>query len=282
MATGEAFDHAVEHVIPSCPNLRIGLHLCLTNGLCHSKSATIPALADQTGNFRNGFLGIWKRIHLSRRETLNQIEQELRGQFERFLAAGIVPDHVNSHRHVHMIPGLFALVARLSREYRCRSVRISNELFPSELSHLDARFFLRAVRNFPKKILLSAFSKAASPHALGLLTSNSVCGILSSGHISIGVLLNSVALAKHGIVEVITHPGLVPAEFSKSMNPLDARFLRSTNRVKELDALCSMKARDDIENSGVKLTSFSQCIHLHKQPNKNADIPLNEHNHSSQ
>ena len=51
-ANGEAFDEAVNDIIPKCENLSVGVHLNIIEG----KSLTRPTmLTDEKGNFNNFF-----------------------------------------------------------------------------------------------------------------------------------------------------------------------------------------------------------------------------------
>ena len=50
-ANGEAFDNAINNIIPNCPNLSVGVHLNIIKG----KSLTnAPLLTDKNNIFNNG------------------------------------------------------------------------------------------------------------------------------------------------------------------------------------------------------------------------------------
>ncbi|MDR1535739.1 MAG: ChbG/HpnK family deacetylase [Planctomycetota bacterium] len=114
------------------PGLRIGVHLNLTRQRGQKALAdpeAIPLLAEGGGRLRRGFSGLFLLSLLRGGELRRQAEIEMRAQVEKALASGIRPDHLDSHRHVHMIPALFGTLRRLSADYGITRVRNVNEDF---------------------------------------------------------------------------------------------------------------------------------------------------------
>lgn len=109
MATGAAFDHAVE-LARQTPTLDIGCHLVLVHGTSLVTGKRFPerprdlALAVATG-----------RIDPYR---------ELRPQIEKILDARLRPTHLDSHKHTHALPWVFLAVARLAREFQIPFMRV--------------------------------------------------------------------------------------------------------------------------------------------------------------
>jgi predicted glycoside hydrolase/deacetylase ChbG (UPF0249 family) len=114
------------------PGLRIGVHLNLTRQRGEktlADPAAIPLLAGDGGRLRHGFSGLFLLSLLRRGELRRQAGIEMRAQVEKAVASGIRPTHLDSHRHVHMIPALFETVRRLSADYGIPRVRDVNEDF---------------------------------------------------------------------------------------------------------------------------------------------------------
>jgi hypothetical protein len=65
---------------------------------------------------------------------LEQAELEWRRQIDAALEYGVVISHLDSHRHVHMIPALFRLALKLRREYGVPRLRVVNEDFSRSLA----------------------------------------------------------------------------------------------------------------------------------------------------
>lgn len=92
------------------PTLPIGMHFVLTLG---QPLSPMPGLVRD-----NNELGKWI-WEMSEAGTLplDEIEQELACQFERFIELfGRPPTHIDSHHHVHMIPQIFPLVEAFAKE----------------------------------------------------------------------------------------------------------------------------------------------------------------------
>ena len=53
VANGEAFQEAIERVIPECPELGVGVHLNIIEGKALTKNLT--ELTDESGKFNNSY-----------------------------------------------------------------------------------------------------------------------------------------------------------------------------------------------------------------------------------
>lgn len=114
------------------PGLSVGVHLNLTNQKNQKPLAgpkEIPLLVDENGLLKHGFAGLLLLSVLKKKEFQKQAETEMRRQIEFVLKKGIKISHLDSHRHVHMIPALFACTEKLRREYGIARLRAVNESF---------------------------------------------------------------------------------------------------------------------------------------------------------
>lgn len=119
------------------PGLAVGIHLNLTNQRNQKPLANvkeIPLLVDKKGCLKHGFLGLLFLSMVRPKAFIQQAEKEMRAQIDRAFFLNLRPVHLDSHRHVHMIPGLFRLTQRLAQEYGIARVRIVNESFWKTLS----------------------------------------------------------------------------------------------------------------------------------------------------
>jgi predicted glycoside hydrolase/deacetylase ChbG (UPF0249 family) len=254
MAGGPAFDDAVKNVVQTCPRLGIGLHVNLTSGRCLSPPRSINLLVDSDGQFRHGFLGLWRLLLRRGDEAAQQMALEVHNQLRRVEAAGVRIDHVNSHCHVHMIPGVFRAVQQAAAEANCR-IRISDE--PVALTRMLRRGGLgRAFFNSPKKAILWGLARRArkQPDGKGLPTQT--FGILSSGAVLLPAFQLLGAFERVRCAEVITHPGGADPVLSPELNRDDRRFHSSPNRLREFETLVSEEARQVVRISGFQLVRF--------------------------
>ncbi len=225
IANGEAIGEAVDVVRSSEDGQpRMAVHLNLSEGSPLLDPAEVPVLIDESGRFHLGFLGLW-RLWLgssgqAKRRLLAQIEAEWRAQI-RAVQHAFSPTPVvgiDGHVHIHMLPFLFPLAARLAREFGVREIRISHEL-----PHRDATQTPDAAlaKNLAKHVLLRSLSIRARRTAerLGLASPERVAGIMYSGRMKLDTLLAAIAAARQrevGWLEVICHPGrAAPSEVER-------------------------------------------------------------------
>lgn len=267
MVVGPARDHAVDLVRSREPQIPVGLHLSLTSGRPISRPETIPDLVDSQGRLSRGFGTLWRLSAWGGANVRGQIEREVAAQFAAFANTGLPLAHVDGHRHVHMIPRVFEIVADQTRAHRCPEIRLSREPLPRWSRRCrewgtDPRRFLDLLPNLPKQGLLSWFAGRARRHLRGLATADRVYGIVDSGCMTRERLLALIADCPEGVSEFIVHPGLNPPECPEMLDPGmldpgDCRFLHSPRREDELQALidpevrsrlCAWQARRDAGN----------------------------------
>ncbi|MFD4703858.1 chitin disaccharide deacetylase [Gottfriedia sp. NPDC058432] len=112
--------YAVEHGIELAklhPSLGLGVHLVLTAG--KPLLTDLQTIVDQNGAFlKNSY---WYDNPVA---NVEEVEKEWDAQIQKFLSFGLKPTHLDSHHHVHMIPFLHPVIAKLSKKYDL-PVRIS-------------------------------------------------------------------------------------------------------------------------------------------------------------
>ena len=157
-ANGEAFESAINEILPQCPTLSLGVHLNIIEG----KSLTeCPLLTDKNGQFNNGYISmILKSFN---KDFIEQVEKEFRAQIEKVLSVAHV-DHIDSHVHTHAIPNIFKLTAKLAKEYNIPYIRTQFEkpyITPILEKHLNKKY----PPNILKIILLNTFTLLNKPVA---------------------------------------------------------------------------------------------------------------------
>lgn len=115
MANMPGFVHATG-LAKQHPTLGVGIHLVLTCGT--PLLPDVPSLVDEHGAFR-------KQSEIFQHATSEDIERELVAQFEKFMASGLKPTHLDSHHHVHAHEKVFPIVRRLAERHGLPLRRIS-------------------------------------------------------------------------------------------------------------------------------------------------------------
>ena len=118
-------------VAGECPDLGVGLHLTLIDERPVLPPEAIPSLAGRNGRLPPdalGFAGRWFGGRIRRRD----LRQEVRAQIARLLELGIRPTHLDSHQHLHVLPGVLEIV--MQEMTRAGLARMRN---PLELATVD-------------------------------------------------------------------------------------------------------------------------------------------------
>jgi predicted glycoside hydrolase/deacetylase ChbG (UPF0249 family) len=114
MAGGLDFDRAVS-LSRKMPGLGVGVHLTLTWGNPLSPPSSIPSLVGTDGKLLS--LGAILKKFLMGRLNRREVAREWEAQMERVTRSGIIPTHVDSHHHLHLLPGLLPLAAQCAHKY---------------------------------------------------------------------------------------------------------------------------------------------------------------------
>ncbi len=217
--------------------LDLGAHLNLT-----ARSPLTLAMARKLqssgGRFPNAF-AMAGRI-LAGQIPLETVREEWRAQIETLLSCGLELRFLNSHEHVHMLPGLFSLTLQIATEYRIPQVRLTRaEWLPSS-------GFTAFLRNLPIQAMASInkpCASAATPLCIGLGR---------SGKLDYSYLETLFRRLQPGrTYELMCHPGSFdPAEIT------DPRLLSYHLWESELELLTSPRMRDLYQQYGIRIVNY--------------------------
>lgn len=252
LANGSAFDAAAS-MSRRAPQLGIGVHLNLTEGIPVSPVFEIPSLVDDLGRLYLTPAQLWAGI--SKREvSLSDIERELHAQVEKVLRAGISPTHLDGHKHVHVLPGISAVVIRLAQQFGIRSVRCPVEERPN-LARL-LRYRQGAPTPVIKQYLVGqAVSRFAHRFKEKLETAGLMCparfyGLSETGFLKLQAVQEILSRLPQGISELMCHPGYVDAELRGTGTRLLAQ------REVEIQALTAPRISKLVADQDIRLVSY--------------------------
>ncbi len=123
MANGPKFDEAIDR-FAAITDVSFGVHLNLTSFKPLTTNHDLDVIVDDTGSFA----GNVRDVALAR-SLRRAIYGEWCAQVERIQDRGVNIIHLDSHHHVHTIPGLFLTVNRVQQRYGIRGIRISKNIF---------------------------------------------------------------------------------------------------------------------------------------------------------
>lgn len=176
-----------------CTKLNVGLHLVVIEGRSVLPPQQIPGLVDENGMFPSDQL----RLGLSyffRPAIRRQLAAEIRAQFEAFAATGLLLDHANAHKHMHLHPTVGRLMIDIGREFGLRAIRV-----PAEPAAPGQRFGDRWLRRWCE--VLRGQARRA-----GMLTNDQVLGLGATGHMTPQVVRGLLADLPPGLTEMYFHP----------------------------------------------------------------------------
>jgi hopanoid biosynthesis associated protein HpnK len=241
MANGQAFEDAVS-IARSTPTLDVGIHLTLIEERSLLNAEEVPTLLVPGGRFHRHAFDFFRKYSLGK-INLKEVRKELETQVEKLLTAGISPSHLDSHQHVHMLPGILGIVVELSQKYAIPSIR-----FPRELG------VFRKIGNVP-------FSRVTQALVLNLFCqmgksrirrrTDFFAGFLLGGNLNKENLLHILrALQLGGTYEIMCHPGL---------NDPDMHYSHwGYHWSDELNALTDKEISEFLQHKGVQLISYRE------------------------
>ena len=121
MVNGPAFEHAVA-LARAHPTLDVGVHLTLTELAPIAPPDSVRSLLGKDLRFVRHAIDFARR-YVRGAISLDEVRSELAAQLELARARGLAISHVDSHQHVHALPGIAKIVADLASTYGVRFVR---------------------------------------------------------------------------------------------------------------------------------------------------------------
>ncbi len=218
--------------------LGLGVHLCLTTHLEPAAPALQVRGLAPGGRFRKN----WQELAVAWLSGLiprAEVERELWAQVDRAGKLGFTPDHLDTHQHLHLLPGMRATVERLAR-----SLGVPLR-WPVEVPELKWAFHpAAALKTGLLDVLALARPRAMAKRVRAL-------GTFDTRGLDEGRLLERLKKLPRGPVELFCHPGLDPGLIAYEPSwtyPWE----------QELSALTSPRVRHLLEERGVELVRFSQ------------------------
>ncbi len=206
---GPAFGDAVRRA-QAMPALDLGLHFTLVG---------VRGFPPTLGAFLSGYArGAWPAL---------RVADALRAQLDA--VRGLPISHLDSHQHLHALPGVMRVVCPLAAEHGIKAIRLPIDGPP--LAHVPPARRAQAAA-------LAAMARLARRYiaASGLHTSDHFSGMAVSGHLTAPVLAAYLQNVRGGLTEIVCHPGA-------DNRALAEAFAWGYDWEGETAALCSPEAR---------------------------------------
>ena len=232
-------ENAFAQVRERVPQLSLALHFTLTSGKPISPPEEVPLLVNPNGLFHLGFPDLWRYLATEVRPVLlQQIETELTAQMrlmnqltEKYQCHF---DHLDSHQHVHTLPGIWEL---LQREATLRRLPLR---VPRERWGTRKRWSRQLWSWIPQGLLKQAILNRCLRNVLQEI---GYFGILESGRMNTSALFAIIQSVRwnplFNTYEINTHPSALAEEKDGTLccSEADKKFHTSPWRAREFQAL---------------------------------------------
>jgi predicted glycoside hydrolase/deacetylase ChbG (UPF0249 family) len=226
------------------PRLGVGVHLNACQGPPLSNlGRDVLAGGEPAMNFTA--TALIRRCLLKRYETVLAVQDEFEAQIRWCLEHGLRPTHADTHRHLHAWPPIFRVVVTLCRRYHIPFIRRHRD-FPLTGNAPPAPAKERRLSK-----ALDMFGWWNRRQGRELLATEGTIGVAYTGHADEAFLLAAAASLPPGVTELMVHPG-----YPDDLDRRQTRLLES--RRVEMEALCSPRVRELIEQRGIVLTHYGK------------------------
>jgi predicted glycoside hydrolase/deacetylase ChbG (UPF0249 family) len=238
MPNGAAFEDAVR-VASETPGLGVGVHLSLVDEYCIAPIERVRSLVDADGLLPPSYAAFVKGYVL-RRFGAGQIRAEVEAQVARVIEAGIKPTHIDSHQHLHILPGVFDIVLAAAKSAGIGRIRIPLE-----------RGGVGACVGISRKLQLRVLGVlcrlcASKARRAGMSFPDHFWGLGVSGDMNEANLIATLRRLRPGLNEIMCHPGFSDPATS-------ARYDWGYHWDDEAAALVSEKVGRVAEEEGITL-----------------------------
>jgi chitin disaccharide deacetylase len=252
LANAPAFASGVE-VARSAPGLGVGVHLNLSDGPPVAARELVTSLVNDAGEFGGGPENLLLRIARGAL-ALHEVEQEWEAQIEKIRDAGIQPTHLDGHKHVHMLPGLFEIAVRLAKRYTIGAIRVAHEAstLRSALSTGEELHSAAVLKQGVQARGLKLLARDAREQAerAGISTADYFCGIAHTGEMTKQGVAQLLRSLPEGTTELMCHPGYADQALQNSPTRLQA------SRQIELEILTNVEIRNLVASQGIRLIDY--------------------------
>lgn len=243
MTNMSAFDEAVE-LARVRPGLGVGVHLSLLWGRPICAASDVPTLVDRDGFFPRSLATLARRYFLGRLARA-EIQRELTAQLKKFTDSGLRPTHVDTHKHIHCLPGVLRAVIATAQAAGIGRLRIPCERSRSANRAVGGRND-RLKRDLIRFLARDARRRA---EAAGMRTTDHFVGIAHQTSLNSDALQTILSSLDTGVTELMCHPGYMDdtARIYSRTPPM---------REDELRALTDPQIRRLVEESDLQLVHY--------------------------
>lgn len=209
---GRSFEEAAAWA-SSQNKISIGVHLSLTDRLYPATAAS--SLVGLDGRFPT--LHHIAMRALLRKLPIEDIRKEWKAQIQKVIAAGVSPTHLDSHQHVHLLPGISEVAIDLAKEHNLPIRHTSGPFAFSLATCWNCPWYLPTLcrpgvwKSYLLRTLGKDFKRRLHEEEIqstdSYVSPSSLCGRMrcETSHETVKTIAH-LASENGGIVEWVTHP----------------------------------------------------------------------------
>ena len=247
MHTGAAVEEAAE-LARKNPDLGIGIHLTLVAEKPLLPADKVSTLLDDSGHFFADHMVFIKNFVQGKIDK-GQLYAECEAQIARAMSLGLNITHLDSHQHLHTLPGITGMCVELMRKYNIQAMRYPGEAF-TFTGHYPASLFRRAAKCGLTVCAGIARSKAK---CYNIKMPDAFFGMLAGGHMEEKYFQAILASLPDGVSEIMVHPGADNAALGKAY---DWQY----HWEDELQSVTSPQTLQYIAKHNISLISFKELL----------------------
>lgn len=247
LANMNYFDHAVQ-IAKENPDMPIGVHLNLSWGKPVTSSASVPSLVNSNGYFLKSS-AIFAKRYFGGQVSIPEVCLEFRNQVSRISDAGINPTHLDTHKHLHCLPGIMKALISTATEFKIDKIRLPLE--KNIIHNMNHKL------SIPKLSWKACFARLLCTNQQKLLqnsgirTTDHFTGITHMNCLNIRVIKKILLNLKDGVTEIMCHPGYMDNDLREISKIPPCRDI-------ELEALKAAELKDCINTLNIQLISYSE------------------------
>lgn len=243
LAVGESFEHAVE--LANKNNIRkTGVHLALTGSFKPvSPAGGVSTLLDKDARFPKNY-GSFLTKYFTGLIKRDEIYTELKNQIAKIRKTRFAITHVDSHQHIHMVPGILKLVIKLAKEEGIRYIRFPMEILNILVKLVDPHLWAR-------NLMLSSMCRLSKRLLVdsGIEHNDYFIGHVQAHKMKTKHLTHALSCLKEGTTELGCHPG-------RFTEYIEKKYPQYRSCEEELNVLCNTGFIDDIKKHSIELVSY--------------------------
>ena len=243
MPGGAAFSDAVK-IAKTYPQLGVGIHFTLVNGTPVLPPDQIPSLVTESGLFYDDYKLFVKRF-LQGKINHQEVRQELTAQLAKMTATGLQLSHVDSHQHMHTLPGIIDIVLDLAQSANIHCIRIPKATLFVKTEAKEGLGQLIGRTGLYTLARLAQFKAKKR----GFHVPEHFSGIVAGDAVTKECMEKIIATLPQGCTEIMLHPGT-------NNTILQADCLWQHDFEAELAAITSPAILQLLQKKNVEITNF--------------------------